>query len=145
MSHLLPLCLPLFCIYALPKESCDISSVKKKKKHYWDDPHKTAALLKLIRRNSARRTVNIICSLDLQYCLYVQNYERNTRGMLSGFCFTFGTERKSRRRSSNQPQHLQPFVCVNHGKKWPLSRPKLHLLSVHPMKKLNKYNMQNHA
>ncbi len=35
--------------------------------------------------NSERRTVNIICSLDLQYCLYAKNQERNTRGMLLGF------------------------------------------------------------
>lgn len=79
--YLLLLYLPLFWIHTLSKKSGNIFSLK----YDWVEPFFKKKCVEINLKCSERRTVNIICSLDLQYCLCAKNQEWNTRGMLLGF------------------------------------------------------------
>lgn len=95
------------------------------------------------RRNSPKRyfhlQINSENSKDYEHDLFIRLtlvylcHEARGKHLreVVRFCFTFGAERKISHGNSNQPQPFQPFVCVNHSKKCPLSHSKLHLGAVH--------------
>lgn len=81
------------------------------------------------------RAVSATCSLLFTVLVCAPRIQS---GSPEGSCYVW-----IRRKASSRSD--RPFVRINGGEKRRLSRAKLHLLLVQPMKKLNQYNMQNHA